>query len=150
MKCKYIFKSGKRKGLDCGKENCKTKLHLKKTNVKEEEEEGFKQVYKELDILDYAFLIKNELNYIIENKTPTNIIFKDKTIKRCNINEKMNVGFETMCYIMYSYKVLTGNNVDEFERIVTPVNLYPDLNKLLKTLTINEFLYKFSDIKSRL
>jgi hypothetical protein len=148
MLCEYKYKSGIRKGADCGKEECKTKLHLKITI--EETNDNYEEVSKERDILQYAFLVKNELDYIINNKIPTNIIFKDKTIKRCIINETVNTNYETQCYIMYKYKSLTGNTVDEFERIISPVNMYQELDKILKKLTTFEFLSIFADIKSGL
>lgn len=147
MTCKYKFKSGKKKNTECGKEGCKTKTHMK--FVEEVVVKNFKEVPGELSILDYAFLIKNELDFIISNKKPTNIIFKN-TEKRCIVNEKVNTSYETQCYIMYKYKLLSNNIVDEFERIIEPINKYHELDELLKILTDLQFISLFAGIKNKI
>lgn len=146
MNCEYIYKSGKNKGQLCSKQNCH--LHNKKES-KIIKKEDFEQTEDKYNLYTYALLIKNEFEFIYNNKIPLNIDFiKKNEIKKCLINKIINSGYETQCYIMYKFKKLKGNTYNEFEQILLPISNYENLDSMLYCMNDSEFLISFADIKT--
>lgn len=150
MECQYKFKSGKNKNKQCLKQNCKNKKH----NQIEELDKLFENMnIRELTIYDILKLLKNELQFIYENKIPTNII----SINQENGDEekttnilKEEITFKDICaYCFYRYRYLRlEKSVGDFTKIICPINNYFELDMKLETLNEMSFIMLIGDIKS--
>ena len=128
-----------------------SKVKNKSVKSKSVKSEPFEISVKKLTLKDYAIMIKNEYEFIYKNKFPTVIRFLNKgeknEISTCIINETINSGYETQLFIMYSYKDLNQHCINEFDRIIYPINDYNILKEILLNMPELDFLSLFAEIK---
>lgn len=118
--------------------------------TKKSKKQGFEEVQWKLGLVEYAKLIKGEMELILLDKIPTKVTFDEEgVVKRCIVNELLNAGYETQKYIMYVYNVLNGWDTSGFSKIIHPLNTYK-LEELLMDLPELMFLSIFADVKHKI
>ncbi len=112
----------------------------------------FIECNEEYNLIDYALLIKAEYECACKHKIQTIIKFFENEINtKYKINEVINPGYETQKYIMYMYKIINEHSVNEFSRVIFPINNYTErLEGILKDMPEMMFLKIFADIKSKM
>lgn len=146
MNCQYKFKSGKKKGTECSKVNCKTKTHNKTVELKE----PIKKEISEISLMDFGKMIKNELEYLHLNKLPINFInLKEETSDK-EVFDTLDIPREVQYYILYRYKLLNNHDLSEVERVIIPLNKFEEMDNILLGKDKFVFLDIFGFIKQQL
>jgi len=122
-------------------------VRVKKTPTPKIITEPIEKSTQLLNLVNYSILIKNELECIVNNKLPTTILVND--VKDTYIiNEKINAGYETQIFIMFMYKSINNHLVNDFNRVIYPINDYSNIfGNMLKDLDEMNFLMTLSQIK---
>jgi Ni,Fe-hydrogenase III component G len=109
---------------------------------------------QEITLEQFAWIIKSEFDTILLRGIPMEVEFLGETInerKRYIVGEKANTSYEVLLYIMYMYKKVNGYNVEEFKRILHPINNYKEtMRGILYGMDEMEFLGHIAQLKGKM